>query len=403
MKLTDNQKLEVYNQVKDYLKHNEERIYTSPQLVSILNLDLVSPSQLTNIMKAYSKLEDNILVNNENRLYEYKYMDLNNYLKIKNWKKEKDNLYFYDNDINKSMVYNFTTHQFQDNQLRLYPDKIKNDALTLYHYCCDNSSLKEWVFSYIDKLDNIRSIVDINFDCPKGYIDYINSNNLKISVLSYKYFMLSVKLNVKNQTLLENIYNFLGDFDIKVQKYILDNQQILNNIVKIMISSIKMFEFSDDYLVRELVNRLYKLRALSPVIDTNRGINYNIKQLIELENNNKNKLFNTNLQRLNFMNCMTIGKYLVVVPQNVNELQNEGKQQNNCVGYYYNDSIQNGENLIYFLRDIENPTKSLVTCRYNLYSKCTSEHRIKNNYGTTQEQRDIIKKIDEIIHKELNI
>ena len=98
---------------------------------------------------------------------------------------------------------------------------------------------------------------------------------------------------------------------------------------------------------------------------------------------------------------MTFNDYVVVVPQQLSDLQNEGSQQNNCVGYYYNDSIKRGENLIYFMRKISNPTKSVVTCRYNIADSRTVEHRIINNSRTNNEQKTIINKIDEIIRKNL--
>ena len=115
----------------------------------------------------------------------------------------------------------------------------------------------------------------------------------------------------------------------------------------------------------------------------------------------QNTLLNNNLKRLNFLNGLTFNDYVVVVPQRLSDLQNEGKQQNNCVGYYYNNSIKRGENLIYFMRKIDNPKKSVVTCRYNIDDNSTVEHKTFNNSWTDNEQEEIISKIDEIIRKNL--
>ena len=71
------------------------------------------------------------------------------------------------------------------------------------------------------------------------------------------------------------------------------------------------------------------------------------------------------------------------------------------MGYYYNNSIKRGENLIYFMRKIDNPKKSVVTCRYNIDDNRTVEHKIFNNLWTDNEQEEIINKIDEIIRKNL--
>ena len=53
------------------------------------------------------------------------------------------------------------------------------------------------------------------------------------------------------------------------------------------------------------------------------------------------------------------------------------------------------------MRKISNPTKSVVTCRYNIEDSRTVEHRIINNSWTDNEQEEIISKIDEIIRKNL--
>lgn len=81
----------------------------------------------------------------------------------------------------------------------------------------------------------------------------------------------------------------------------------------------------------------------------------------------------------------------------------EGKQQNNCVGKYYNTSIREGDNLIYFLRHKDTPNTSCVTCRYSKmsYNRRTVEHRTKNNCNTNREQEEIIDQIDKLINKTL--
>ena len=152
--------------------------------------------------------------------------------------------------------------------------------------------------------------------------------------------------------------------------------------------------------MKDILDFAYVLKDLT-IIDTNRGISYNLKLYANAYGERENTLLSDNLKRLNFLNGLTFNDYVVVVPQQLSDLQNEGSQQNNCVGYYYNNSIKRGENLIYFMRKISNPTKSVVTCRYNIEDSSTVEHRIVNNSWTNNEQEEIIDKIDEIIRKNL--
>ena len=53
------------------------------------------------------------------------------------------------------------------------------------------------------------------------------------------------------------------------------------------------------------------------------------------------------------------------------------------------------------MRKIDNPKKSVVTCRYNIDDNSTVEHKTFNNSWTDNEQEEIISKIDEIIRKNL--
>ena len=136
-----------------------------------------------------------------------------------------------------------------------------------------------------------------------------------------------------------------------------------------------------------------------PYLDTNRTFEQNYKIFKEYRDKEKNNLLSKNLKKLNFLNNYQIKDYIICVPQDKNDLIEEGKAQNNCVGHYYNDSIIEGENLIYFIRNKKNPTKSFVTCRYNLTDKSTVEHRTKNNnqYSNTELFMTIDKLINENI------
>lgn len=89
--------------------------------------------------------------------------------------------------------------------------------------------------------------------------------------------------------------------------------------------------------------------------------------------------------KLNFMNGKCFDDYIVVVPQTY-----EGKQQNNCVGYYYCDDIAAN-----FIRQKNDKSKSVYTCRYSTSMNKTVEFRGFNNSAITEKEvLSFLKKID---------
>ena len=98
------------------------------------------------------------------------------------------------------------------------------------------------------------------------------------------------------------------------------------------------------------------------------------------------------------MSGKCFGNYIVVVPQNVMDLIDEGFQQNNCVGYYYNDSIERGDNCIFFLRKKDRLEKSYITCRYSVNNKEVVEARYKNNRDIDSADKEIVYNINNFIN-----
>lgn len=88
--------------------------------------------------------------------------------------------------------------------------------------------------------------------------------------------------------------------------------------------------------------------------------------------------------------------YCVVCPRNFDDLIDEGTQQNNCVGYFYNKNIANGEDYIYFIREKSNKKKSYITCRWNTKAAETVEYYYKNNEDVEDnpEAKELIERID---------
>ena len=403
MKLTREEKNALLNAIIDLLKANENSVYTSNEILENLEYELISPTVLTNILKAYinDMYENANIIVKGTKPYRYGYIDTNRVIVIDSFKKDKNLLVFSNADNSKTISYDFNTHKMSENDYIIqYANKKLKELFSMFQH----HEIKEWLFSYTDLIEDYSDMISINFDCPKGYINFLKEHNLTINQETYIKYIMFNKLhgNLRAVDMYYNLmFNIMSLNDIKINYY-LNNFTFIEKLNKSYVVSAKNFEIYPRIIkdMKDILDYAYVLKNLA-IIDTNRGINYNLKLYASAYNDCENIVLSNNLKRLNFLNGLTFNDYVIVVPQRLSDLQNEGKQQNNCVGYYYNNSIKRGENLIYFMRKISNPTKSVVTCRYNIEDSRTVEHRIINNSWTDNEQEEIISKIDEIIRKNL--
>ena len=403
MKLTREEKNALLNATLELLRNNENGVYTSHEMLESLERELISPTVLTNILNAYinDMHENACIIVKGTKPYRYGYVDTNKIIVIDHFKKDKNLLIFSNAENTKTISYDFNTHKMSENDYIIhYADKKIKELFSMIQ-CYE---IKEWLFSYTDLIKEYHDMISIHFDCPKGYINFLKEHNLTINQESYTKYTMVDKLH-GNLRAVDMYYNFMyHTMALNKNKfnYYLNNLTFIEKVNKSYIVSAENFEIYL-HIVRDMHDILdiaYTLKDLT-ILDTNRGISYNLKLYESAYKERENTLLGNNLRRLNFLNGLTFNDYVIVVPQQLSDLQNEGSQQNNCVGYYYNNSIKRGENLIYFMRKISNPIKSVVTCRYNIESSSTVEHRIANNSWTNDEQEEIISKIDEIIRKNL--
>ena len=265
----------------------------------------------------------------------------------------------------------------------------------------------EWIFNY---LYDLKQIYNFTKDChyygldsskmPQGMLKYFNDTNTEITTKEIIKYMLILKYGVAGA-------NFIKDYGVRRYE-IFDKYIGIKNLQKSLIVSIKNLyvatipsELDDLFriLSRADENTLFQIGSM---FDTNRDIGYNNKIIEKFVNRAKNAKIEENLKKLNFINNLEMGDFIVVVPQTMEDKAKEGQMQNNCVGYYYDDSIRKGNDLIYFIRKKENPNKSYITCRYNVNNNNTVEYRLKNN-NPVKENKDfvVIKAITDIINKNL--
>ena len=84
----------------------------------------------------------------------------------------------------------------------------------------------------------------------------------------------------------------------------------------------------------------------------------------------------------------------------MSDLIDEGTQQHNCVGSYYNQSIANGEDFIFFIRKKDNLEKSYITCRYETEYGDLAEINTKfNEENYNEKEYNFALKIVDILNK----
>lgn len=359
-----------------------------------------------------------------------------------NFKKQKEKLYFYTErpdiycvaDLNKGTVYDSLLDEtFYDFTVLQKYIHIDDDADYYQSYHKDLLSQIEAVIcfryspwwwcrreeSILGSLRRLESAISIcyenNLECylssrieahiPTGFVNWLKEKREIFSYGNINNFILDkqikenfsaewypyVALVLKDICSIESIdvVNFLktecGKTYLKiVKKTLLDGFYNYNNNVP----DYEAFKF--------LVNNPEEgLKFL----DTNRDTQRNLRIVREYLDKKEQEAFIKNLTKINFINQFTKGNYIVVVPQTLEDLINEGKQQNNCVGSFYNDDILCGRDYIYFIRRKDNPKKSVATARYHVENKKTVELREKNNKEAHKQFWTLAKEIDTLINK----
>lgn len=359
-----------------------------------------------------------------------------------NFKKQKEKLYFYTErpdiycvaDLNKGTVYDSlldeTFYDFTVLQKYIHIDIDNADGYQDYHkdllsqikgvihfrYSPWWCRREESILASLRRLESAISICyENNFECylssrieshiPAGFANWLKEKREIFSYKNINNFILDkqikenfsaewypyVALVLKDICNVDPIYvvNFLktecGKIFLKIFKKTLIND--FSNYCNII------YNYGSFLFLMDNPEEGLKL------LDTNRSVKRNLEIIKEYQEKKEQEAFIKNLTKINFINQFTKGNYIVVVPQKLDDLIDEGKQQNNCVGSFYNDDIICGRDYIYFIRRKDNPNKSVATARYHVENKKTVELREKNNKEAHEQFWTLAKEIDTLINK----
>lgn len=301
--------------------------------------------------------------------------------------------------------------------------KLPSDVTQFYSTCCQHPKAYDSEtrllalliyfsgddFEYYRKAESFVSIAIQNLDLEyRVGLDDMCSLKLTKDYLNWcrehdEFVCLRTIDEYRQEKLEESIPKDLKPYYIMLKDYAIikniDEETLfkLLKILKYTVYHLIADEALDDIKeIGELVDVLTTDES-KKLLNTNRTVSQNYR-IIEQQEFVGNKAFENTLRKLNFMNGKCFDDYIVVVPQNVMDLIDEGFQQNNCVGYYYNDSIENGDNCIFFLRKKDKPEKSYITCRYSIDDKEVEEARYKNNRDVDSADEKIIYHINDFIN-----
>ena len=246
---------------------------------------------------------------------------------------------------------------------------------------------------------------------PKGYIKWLKEyNKLPSSETLKEYNMYKKSLNLledDRQTLkmltsgYNAPYNWTDNFINFYMTMRPSERKKFNRILKISLTTC-IWDLS--FVLRLFVSIIITMPTIwADYVDDNRNFVHNNDLLQKVLDEHKGQMIIEKENKIRAIETLSNEKYVVVVPQTLKDFTDEGILQNNCVGYYYHDSILRGQNLIYFIRRRKNPNHSYITNRFNIKEKHTVESRkVNNSPNNDHEAWTLIKQIDEMINKLLS-
>lgn len=268
-------------------------------------------------------------------------------------------------------------------------------------------NLIEKFIPYLDRIDSINC-KKIPNECPKGYLKYIEENNLTINENTLERFKQenAVKTMTKNE---QEIYELLKErhSDSYIMRHFFDfTTEKRIAFCKIFKTSMKQFYWNFGWAMESFLNSAVGStynqnfpRDWEKYIDANRNFEYNSKLLIELKYKERNEEIIK--WESNFLSIENLSNehFTIIVPKTMEDFTDEGKQQHNCVGNHYHDRISKHKDIIYFIRKTKNPNKSYLTNRYNTtYGEATVEtKKINNAPNDDYAAMELIKEIDKMI------
>lgn len=268
----------------------------------------------------------------------------------------------------------------------------------------------EKFLSYSDLIET-SYINDLPNDMPKGYTKWLRENGKKISKRTLKEFQEYESAKTWTADQREIYETFKPYLNYNYQQFICDmtpEQRI--PLLKVLKASMKHFYFNFTVELSDFMSYLYdsdnyRTEKARPddwykYLNTERDILWNKECLRCIANKERNEKITEWQKLFKSIEQMENDNYKIVVPTEMYEFTAEGRQQNNCVSYYYHNSMSAHHDIIYFIRRKSNVKHSYITCRFHVGANCTAEKRIVNNDSVEDSKAlEFIEIIDEKLNE----
>lgn len=281
------------------------------------------------------------------------------------------------------------------------------DYMNSHYY--ESMRKMEMFIPYLDII-NTCDICQVPDTLPKGYIKWVKENNAGINKTTLEQFLVEQEIKKMPKAIAE-IYNIIAE-EYGGGHYVLNSFLRMKHedkeiFCKIFKTSMKSFNwnFSKDMenFIRYILDASSSRYSEFPVewkdyIDTNRNFAYNKAIIQEIKNKIRNEKILSWESKFSAIETLSNDTYTIIVPKTMEEFTDEGKQQHNCVGYYYHNAMAENTQIIYFIRKTSNLNKSYITNRYSIRATGTVETRMINNITNTDTiSLDLITRIDKMI------
>ena len=233
-------------------------------------------------------------------------------------------------------------------------------------------------------------------------MDFCLKNDITVNINSYNSFQLSKK----NKDYPEDVRLLAAQFDKMIDNSELPKEYIIKILRCYKNSLLKYGEYAFDgcYKLSNTLNGVAEYPELIKLIDNQSSFALVAKAVSKnyrlLKDKEQQEQIEKSQKRIRELENLVYEDYCFIVPTTQKELIDEGEQQHNCIGHFYNDSMCKGEDFIYFIRKKNEPEKSYITCRFDVYTKKTVEARYKfNDEVSKKEDGRAILKSGEFIKK----
>lgn len=261
---------------------------------------------------------------------------------------------------------------------------------------------RDRLYSLLLSNPNLRISWDYDGDIPEGFVDFCLKNDITVNINSYNSFQLSKK----NKDYPEDVRLLAAQFDKMIDNSELPKEYIIKILRCYKNSLLKYGEYAFDGCCKlsNTLNGVAEYPELIKLIDNQSSFALVAKAVSKnyrlLKDKEQQEQIQKNQKRIKELENLLYEDYCFIVPTTLKELINEGEQQHNCVGSYYNNFMSDGIGFIYFIRKKNEPEKSYITCRFDVERNETKEARYRFNEEVSKEEDErAILKSSEFIKK----